>query len=649
MSGRIFPQFSFSQAALVAVTLSMPVIAPAQRAQDNAVTAASDAFGTTVGSQTVGLYSPSNARGFSPAQAQNLRIDGLYYDQEPTIANMFLFSGSDMRVGISAQTYAFPSPTGIADYKLRSPGDTPLVSGVFIHGPFTNDSAEVDSQYPLIKDVLSAALNVGAAHAADYNFSMKSENRSVGLLFRYTPTPAIELLPFFGYVHSAERSELPLVFATGTDAIPLFEARALPRQSWSSWVGDQTTAGVIGSFAPGDSWRLKAGLFHSVEADKTSLNDLLLAVTSNGMAEHVMDVAPPLQLRSSSADVRLTRLFTQGAHQREIMATVRGRDVRREYGGDSLTDFGPVSLYGQSPLPEPPLEFSEKSVDTVRQTGVGLNYRERWQGVGTLSAGILKTYYSRTVATPGSVGTAESNAPILPSLSFSVDPAKLLTLFGSYTRGLEDSVNAPHSAVNSGELPPATPTWQVDAGVRVAALKSLALVLDAFEIHKTYFNLDDSGRYRQIGTISSRGIEASTSYTDAAGITVVAGAVLLKPEIRLTAQQLGGSGTIPIGPVPATVNVNIDYAPLGWRGVGTSLQWIYLSSRVETADDRIKLPPLSTLNLGLRFSRKLFDRPLLVRLDVINLTNATGLTISPLYQVTPQQVRNYTLTLAIDI
>jgi iron complex outermembrane receptor protein len=629
----------------------MPVIVQAQRAQDNAVTAASDAFGTTVGSQTVGLYSPSNARGFSPAQAQNLRIEGLYYDQEPTTANQFLFSGSDMRVGISAQAYAFPSPTGIADYKLRRPGGTPLVSGVFIRGPFTNDSIEIDSQYPLIKDVLSAGLNLGAAHASDYNFSIKSENRSVGLLLRYTPAPDIELLPFFGYVHSAEGSELPLVFASGTDAVPLFEARALPTQSWSAWVGDQTTAGVIGSFAPGDSWSLRAGLFRSVEADKTSLNDLLLAVNSNGIADHVMDVVPPLQLRSTSADVRLTRLFTQGAHQREIMATVRARDVRREHGGDSLTDFGPVSLYGQSLVPEPPLGFSEKSVDTVRQTGVGLNYRERWQGVGTLSAGILKTYYSRKVATPatpGVVSTAESSAPILPSLSFSVDPAKLLSLFGSYTRGLEDSVNAPHSAVNSGELPPATPTWQVDGGVRIAALKSLALVLDAFEIHKAYFNLDDRGLYGQIGTISSRGIEASTSYT-AAGITVVAGAVLLRPEIQLTAQQLGGSGTIPIGPVPATVNVNIDYAPAGWRGVGASLEWNYLSSRVETADDRIKLPPLSTLNLGLRYSRKLFDRPFLLRLDVENLTNATGLTISPLYQVTPQQFRNYTLTLAIDI
>src|SRR5258708_22529985 len=52
--------------------------AGAQRTDDNAVTAASDAFGNTVGFQTIGLYSPTNARGFNPAQAENLRIEGLY-------------------------------------------------------------------------------------------------------------------------------------------------------------------------------------------------------------------------------------------------------------------------------------------------------------------------------------------------------------------------------------------------------------------------------------------------------------------------------------------------------------------------------------------------------------------------------------------
>ena len=83
----------FAMASLVALS------AGAQRTDDNAVTAAGDAFGNTVGLQTIGLYSPTNARGFNPAQAENLRIEGLYYDQQISYSNPFLFSRSDMRVG----------------------------------------------------------------------------------------------------------------------------------------------------------------------------------------------------------------------------------------------------------------------------------------------------------------------------------------------------------------------------------------------------------------------------------------------------------------------------------------------------------------------------------------------------------------------
>ena len=54
--------------------------AHAQRAGENAVAEASDAFGTVVGREAVGLYSAGNARGFSPSQAGNLRIGGLYFD-----------------------------------------------------------------------------------------------------------------------------------------------------------------------------------------------------------------------------------------------------------------------------------------------------------------------------------------------------------------------------------------------------------------------------------------------------------------------------------------------------------------------------------------------------------------------------------------
>ena len=51
------------------------------RAAENAVNSAEDAFGTSIGSETVGLYSASSARGFNPQLAGNIRLDGLYFDQ----------------------------------------------------------------------------------------------------------------------------------------------------------------------------------------------------------------------------------------------------------------------------------------------------------------------------------------------------------------------------------------------------------------------------------------------------------------------------------------------------------------------------------------------------------------------------------------
>jgi len=137
--------------------------------------------------------------------------------------------------------------------------------------------------------------------------------------------------------------------------------------------------------------------------------------------------------------------------------------------------------------------------------------------------------------------------------------------------------------------------------------------------------------------------------TATAGLSVVAGFVLIKPEVERRAAQLIAPGTVPVGPVPRTFNVNVDYAPTTWNGWAASMQWTSLSSRVETDSDAFVLPPLATLNAGLRYARKLFSHPSSARFDVANLTNASGLTISPLYAVLPQIRRNFTLTIAIDL
>ena len=76
---------------------------------DNPVASAQDAFWPDPGTGDIGMYSPGQVRGFSPQAAGNVRIDGLYFDQEGTLSNRVI-EGSTVRVGITEIGYAFPGP-----------------------------------------------------------------------------------------------------------------------------------------------------------------------------------------------------------------------------------------------------------------------------------------------------------------------------------------------------------------------------------------------------------------------------------------------------------------------------------------------------------------------------------------------------------
>ncbi len=140
--------------------LVVPLIASAQRVNENPVTAADDAFGTTVGSQTIGLYDATDVRGFSPSKAGNLRTSrGCTFDQQTYDADgACLLSGQTIRVGLAAQSFDFPAPTGIADYSLRLPGSGNLTSVVLSRGPFDASGVELDGHYGLADHPVSVSL-----------------------------------------------------------------------------------------------------------------------------------------------------------------------------------------------------------------------------------------------------------------------------------------------------------------------------------------------------------------------------------------------------------------------------------------------------------------------------------------------------------
>src|SRR5438309_1125483 len=141
------PRFSckFMAAALVC-TSSAPFAQ--SRSDENAVTQAEDAFGFSVGRESLGIYNAGNARGFSPAAAGNLRIEGLYFDQIWGLSSTLLDSTS-IKVGLSAQGYPFAAPSGIVDQSLRHPGDKAGASVVGNWDSWGTYGLEVDGSLPV--------------------------------------------------------------------------------------------------------------------------------------------------------------------------------------------------------------------------------------------------------------------------------------------------------------------------------------------------------------------------------------------------------------------------------------------------------------------------------------------------------------------
>jgi len=305
-------------------------------------------------------------------------------------------------------------------------------------------------------------------------------------------------------------------------------------------------------------------------------------------------------------------------------------------------------LQDQAQFAQPPIVLTPRSEDRVRQLDFGVTYDAHWQGVGSAALGVLKDDYRRTAEVPSSTPATFHTAPSLLNMRVALEGGRSLIFYGSYTQGLEDSALAPLTAINRGEPPAAARTWQVDGGVRYAPDEKWRVIVGAFDIHKPYLNLDSVNVYRTLGRLHNEGLESSLSYSNA-GLTALAGGVLLRPHVDLTVPEPGVIGSEPLGPVPLTLTANLDYAPTQWGPWAASLQWNRLSSRYATSDDRQRLPPLATVGAGVRYQWKLRENSWTLRFDGFNLTNAQGLHISALDLVVPEQGRRFALTLATDL
>ena len=645
--GRRFGKIT--RAALLTFTALAALPAYAQRASESAVDTADDAFGTRIGNESLGLYSASDARGFSPNIAGNVRIDGLYFDQQPAL-NERLVRGSAVRVGISAQSYSFPAPTGIADYRLRLPGDRMLVSGVVTLGPNTSNNIEIDGQFPLVSETLSVGIGLSRLRNDD-DFGVMSTTLSGAALVRWRAGDTFDSTAFYSRSEGCKGYGQPQVFTIGPvePEHPAFGQSFA--QPWQRGNCTDVNAGAIGSLAlPGD-WSVRAGLFRSTRHQERSGGELMRLVNAQGIGEHTAYRHPPLSNGSYSGEVRITKTFSEGPRRHTLDLALRGRDVTRDFGGSATVNYDFEKIYTYTYRPEPAFVIGPTGDDHSKQGTVGIAYDAFWAGVGGIGVDVQKTFYSREQAqpTPSTQVIKTKATPLLYSAAGNVFITRTLAAYASYTKGFEETGPAPQSAVNRGEAQPVSFTKQIDAGLRYNITPTFTLVAGVFQVEKPYFTVDTANRYGLVGNVRHRGVEFSaTGQLFTEGLRAVAGFVLIQPRIRGSAVEQGLIGPVEVQPKPRSVLLSLQYQPKVWNGFGIDGSVNHSGPQYAHTNNDLKIKGTTQLNLGARYNFVAAGVPASLRFQVQNFTDTFVWNITFTGAFIARQPRRYLLTLAAD-
>lgn len=620
----------------------------AQRSGENVVTAAKDAFGTSIGNERIGLYNTSEVRGFSPLDAGNVHVDGLWLDQQGLL-NSRLVQGSTVHVGLTAQGYPFPAPTGIIDYRLRKPDDDFVLSLVAGAGEYGGLFAELDAKIPIIEQRLGLA--AGASYAAEeYYDGSDARVASFAVIPRWRPRAGIEVIPFWSFAASRDEQVAPYIVTAGPYLPPRFERRSYYGQPWAILDTDVTNLGLLARAQLNESWDASAALFHSRRSVPTDHAELFDPTRVDGDTLETVIADPPQRRASSGGELSMAWAAAEGPRLHRLRLRARGRVREGEIGGASAPlELGPRQLGVAVHVPRPGFRFEALTADRVHQWTVGLGYEGRWKERGELSVGLQKTFYEKIVDVPGLAPSRTSSSPWLLNAALAVYATEWLAFYAGYTRGLEENGIAPGSAKNRNAVLPSIQTQQIDVGLRYAPTPEIRFVLGAFDLRKPNFASDEANVFMELGEIHNRGIELSFTGELFERLTWVAGAVLMRARVDGPAVEAGRIGPKPVGQTDRTARANVFYK-LPWpEGLSLDLGVLHTGERTASSDNLVAAPALTTLNLGARYQFSICDRPTTVRFQVSNVFDAYGWRVIASNTFRTNSPRSLSLSVAIDL
>lgn len=612
-------------AQLLCGTLGLAQPAWGQVARENALAESEDAFGTSVGLESTGIYTESGTRGFSPLDAGNVRIDGIYFDQVSFLTNK-LRQTTAIRVGFGAVDTPFVAPTGVVDHRLRSFPKAAGESLTYTRHYYGGQFYEGEMRLPVMKGRvgLMAGFGVSEMRQAD-----GADNKSWGVTLRsMIRVGSFEFAPFYGGGRFTSVDAKPMAVVTRG-----YLPKVPPRREYlgQDWVHGTKEHGNIGATLKGaitDRLSFRGGLFRSLGGKNSNFTEVFRIEDASLLSSHYVIADPSLHIHSTSGEGLFVWRFGGSGNIHRIFAGFRGRERLTQTGGSDYFDLGKV-IHGQiQRIDKPEFEFTEPNTGVVRQSAWLLGYTGVIEGLGHINMGVQKARYRATL-THGVTHLVDrsSAAPWLYNAALMVNITPSVSAYAATQRGLEDSGTAPDNAINRAEQLPAAQSTQYEGGVRWNFGKG-QLVLAGFQITKPYFSYDASRAFVRLGDQRHRGVEASLATHFTKRFDMLLGAYHMNPTVSGPGRDAGLVGDRPTGVAKSYAKLDSNYRtdlPGELTLTGTVE---YMSSRPATSapiahlgGKQLMIPSFVTFDVGTRQVFNLKHTVLALRVLVKNVTD----------------------------
>lgn len=585
--------------------------APATNGGERAVTQAADAFGLRIGVEQIGLYSESQVRGFSLQDSGAYRLGGAYFVRVGNLVDPVL-GGAVNRVGFNALAASFPTPTGIVDYRLRSPVDAPghrlEVSAREFGGGFVEAISALASEDRSLGLLIGGQANHGVSSAGFENASYR-----LGAIAEWRPSPGAQLRGFVS-VNDFDFQGFYGVATTGEALPPPMPHPGAYLPTWGDHDGRDYNAGLIARAALTPDLEAGASAIYSrLDLDASDYVLMSLDGTGRGHATVTHNRPRVAHAWALSADTAW-RPTTNG----RLFAEARGRIQRnlvRPAVSQRIDGFD--QQFGLVAVPEPSVAAGPAASDRIGQLTLGLGYEHALERL-RLKASVQRAVHTREYTPIVEPAQRSEDSPWLFDASAVVVLTPRWTAFASAVQGLEDSGAAPSNAANRNELLPAVRARQAELGLRGQLTPAMTLIASAFVIEKPAAGFDDQRYYRLVGELRHQGVELSLAGRPRPDLTLVAGAAVL--DARRSGPLVDKGQISAQAPGVSSVQAMTGFA---WDtpapGLSLDAQFAYQGERRVRGSASLMAPAFATVDLGLAYAFQVAERDLSLRLRLLNL------------------------------